>query len=169
MKLRYNNIGYLPGAFKRVLVTDGDYTSFSLLDTENQVVFTGLLVESGVWDHTGESVRVGDFSQWTIPGVYRIRVDDKIQSDFFPIGESTYGKQLQAAIQGFYFQRSGVEIPRKRLENGRGLRRIRMTPSLFTLPWSERVCGMLMAAGMMRGLREVYCQCWVRWQPDACL
>jgi endoglucanase len=38
-------------------------------------------------------------------------VGDKIQSDFFPIGESVYGKQLQAIIQGFYFQRSGVELP----------------------------------------------------------
>ena len=61
MKLRYNHLGYLPEAPKRILVTDSDINTFSILDGDNQVVFMGPLVENGLWDHTGEWVRVGTF------------------------------------------------------------------------------------------------------------
>ncbi|MFA6341784.1 MAG: glycoside hydrolase family 9 protein [Fibrobacteraceae bacterium] len=114
MKLRYNHLGYLPEAPKRILVTDSDINTFSILDGDNQVVFTGPLVENGLWDHTGEWVRVGDFSSLKTPGMYRISVSDDLKSDVFPIGRDAYAMQLQAAIKGFYFQRSGVELTEER-------------------------------------------------------
>ncbi len=112
-ELRYNHIGYATKAPKRILVTDSDAETFLLLDSKGKKVFEGPLLYNGKWGPTGESVRVGDFTEFSVPGNYRLWISDSLESHPFEIGDNWLLRQLQANVKSFYYQRSGVALDKK--------------------------------------------------------
>jgi len=111
--IRINQIGYEINAPKRFVVADADVTAFEVLDEAGNVVYDGRLTDNGVWESSGEQVKMGDFSKLNDPGTYRIQTDDGSLSYAFIIGSNIF---LDAAIDGlksFYLQRMSMDIEQR--------------------------------------------------------
>ena len=57
--VRYNQVGYYPGAEKYAVVVDSDAEEFNILDMQNKSVLSGKLIDRGTWDKSGEAVKLG--------------------------------------------------------------------------------------------------------------
>jgi endoglucanase len=109
-QIRINQIGFYPASAKQFTIVDTKASAFKLVDSYNNKVFSGQLVDQGTWESSGEKVMLGDFSDFTAPGAYYVVVDDTIASFPFKIGEDLYKPVLRAAIKSFYFQRASMPI-----------------------------------------------------------
>ena len=109
-QIRLNQVGYHPSAVKEFILADLSGTGFDLVDTDKKVVFSGLLVDQGTWETSGEKVMIGDFTEFNTPGTYHIIVDGKTSSYPFDIKNNIYEPALHAAIKSYYFQRASMPI-----------------------------------------------------------
>lgn len=123
--VRYNHVGYVPQAPKIFFVDPVRLDlegSFKIVDEMNQVHFEGRLKEGsfehrGLCDYSGENLWSGDFSSFQVPGKFAIEIvlkggQESFQTRFFEISEDWLFRQLQANVKSFFFQRSGVELPK---------------------------------------------------------
>lgn len=108
--IRLNQIGYYPTSVKEFIVADMNVTTFSIVDENNDVVFSGEMKNNGLWDGSGETILLGDFSEFNKEGNYKIQVDDSIQSYPFEIKKEVYSEALNAAIKSYYYQRASMPI-----------------------------------------------------------
>jgi endoglucanase len=108
--IRVNQIGFYPGSVKQFIVVDMNVSKFDIIDNENKVVFSGALINNGIWDSSGEKVMLGDFSSFKRPGTYRILLDNETVSFPFDIGNALYQEALNAAIKSYYYQRASMGI-----------------------------------------------------------
>lgn len=81
---------------------------FQIVSEAEEVVFEGDLVYRGPCSYSGETLLVGDFSEFK--GVGRFKIRCGTDSRFFEISDSWLVSQLDANIKSFYYQRSGVEL-----------------------------------------------------------
>ena len=109
-QIRINQIGFYSASVKQFTIADTKATAFKLVDSYNNKVFSGELVDQGTWESSGEKVMLGDFSDFSAPGAYYVVVDDTIASFPFKIGENLYKPVLRAAIKSYYFQRASMPI-----------------------------------------------------------
>jgi len=109
-QIRLNQVGYYPASVKEFILADMPGTDFDLVDTDEKVVFSGILADQGSWQTSGEKVMIGDFSSLKTPGSYHIVVDGKIRSHSFEIKDNIYEPALHAAIKSYYFQRASMAI-----------------------------------------------------------
>jgi len=109
-QIRLNQVGYYPSSVKEFILADLPGTGFDLLDKNEKVVFSGVLVDQGSWQTSGEKVMIGDFSAFKTPGSYHIVVDGKISSYSFEIKDNIYEPALNAAIKSYYSQRASMAI-----------------------------------------------------------
>ncbi|MDZ7614942.1 MAG: cellulase N-terminal Ig-like domain-containing protein [Flavobacteriaceae bacterium] len=70
--IRINQIGYYPESVKQFAVVDAETSKFTVIDGENNTVFSGELKDNGTWKVSGEKVFMGDFSTLKQPGTDRI-------------------------------------------------------------------------------------------------
>ncbi len=108
--IRINQIGFYPTSVKQFVVVDTEAISFDVADENNKVVFSGKLQNNGVWNGSGEKVLLGDFSELTNEGSYKVIVDEKIHSYSFVIKKGVYTEALNSAIKSYYFQRLSMPI-----------------------------------------------------------
>jgi endoglucanase len=111
--VRFNQVGYYPGAIKEFVVADNEAVSFTILDEEGKKAFEGKLAGTGKWESSGEELTRGDFSGLTQAGRYTIQLDNGITSAPFEIEAGVYGEALDAAIKSFYFQRASLAIEKQ--------------------------------------------------------
>jgi endoglucanase len=112
-KIRINQIGYEFNSPKKFLVVDSKSEYFEVISESGDVKYEGQLIDNGVWDASGESVKIGEFSTFNEPGTYWIQVIDEGISYPFIIGSNIF---LDAAIDGvksFYLQRMSMDIEQK--------------------------------------------------------
>lgn len=109
-QIRLNQVGYYPSSVKEFILADLSGTSFDLVDADEKVVFSGVLVDQGTWQTSGEKVMIGDFTPFNTPGTYHIIVDGKTSSYPFEIKNNIYEPALHAAIKSYYFQRASMAI-----------------------------------------------------------
>ncbi len=110
-RIRLNQIGYLPLAPKLAVVPDGGGAEFWLVDvTSGTEVLRGPLGRAQRWDAAGETVRTADFSAFTKPGRYQVRVSTFADSMPFDIRDNIYDDLLKASIKAFYFNRASVGL-----------------------------------------------------------
>ena len=118
-KIHYCQPGYAPTATKFFLIAfseDVPFKSikFRILDGESRLVYESLAVKDCRCDYTDEFLYRGDFSAVTVPGRYRIVLEDfDAESHLFEISDEWLSRELRANIKSFYFQRSGVELPER--------------------------------------------------------
>jgi endoglucanase len=107
--IHINQIGYQPNQVKKVVVvgTLSPKATFQLLDSNNQIVFSGTLVNYGYDHDTDETVAHGDFSAYNTPGQYRIKVAGRLSYPFI-IDQDVYLPVLKMAARWLYLQRSGT-------------------------------------------------------------
>ena len=84
-QIRINQIGFYPSSVKQFTITDTKASSFKLVDSYSNKVFSGKLEDQGIWETSGEKVMLGDFTEFSAPGAYYVVVDDTIASFPFKI------------------------------------------------------------------------------------
>ncbi|OGS20512.1 MAG: hypothetical protein A2252_01105 [Elusimicrobia bacterium RIFOXYA2_FULL_39_19] len=108
IKILINHLGYLTQGNKKVVISSGNFSVFELIDIGSNVVFTGSLNSAGT--DLG-SYLVGDFTNFTATGTYRIRVSTSEYSYCFPIGlvarDNYYDAVRKSAYNYFRKQRCG--------------------------------------------------------------
>ena len=104
-----NQIGYpVDGAKKALIRINAD--EFKLQNLKGDEVFAGNTGEWKYWELSGDSVRVVDFSDFSIPGEYVLCVNDTSFSYPFKIGSRLYHDLSNAVLKSYYFARCGVDI-----------------------------------------------------------
>ncbi len=110
-QIKINQVGFVPSAQKLAVVpaSGGDRFAVVRLDTE-EPVYRGTLGPAATWPYSAESVRIADFSGFTQPGVYRLRVEGLPDSPVFHIASDIYRDLNRAAIKALYFNRASTEL-----------------------------------------------------------
>ncbi|HNX05888.1 MAG TPA: glycoside hydrolase family 9 protein, partial [Opitutales bacterium] len=109
--IRVSGIGYVPGFSEQATVVGAASDSFSIADAATgSVIHTGTLSAPRFQESTDETVRVADFSAFTTPGTYVLKVSGIPDSAPFRIGLDTMNLPMEAMMLGFYNQRCGVPV-----------------------------------------------------------
>lgn len=111
--IRLNQLGYLPGEVKRVVVVNSGSSDFKIVDTTGNPVFSGKLDDRGVWDLSKERVKIADFSTFDKTGTYSVYVEDLGISYPFEISSNIYDDVFRASLKAFYIQRMSTPIEEK--------------------------------------------------------
>ena len=109
-----NQVGYLSESRKIVTVRaiEGEIlqSEFSVLNENQEVVYTGELTEPTYSEYADELVYIGDFSEFKEAGKYTVKVGEDKVSFPFEIGDRVYDELLMDAFHMLYHQRCGCEI-----------------------------------------------------------
>lgn len=102
--MAYCHSGYLPGARKQALVQRQQADTFSLMDKEGKVCYTGAVkpLENGF--------ALLDFSDFTQTGEYTLHAG-KASSQPFVIGEEAYLSAAWKSLSFFFSERCGFDVP----------------------------------------------------------
>lgn len=111
--IRVNQLGYLPRTVKRVVVVKTNSENYTLVTEAGKPVFEGRLQDRGIWELSGESVKLADFSDYSIPGSYYLIIDDKGRSSGFRIDKNVYDEVFTAVIKSYYYQRTSLDLEEK--------------------------------------------------------
>lgn len=106
-KISFSHIGYRPEDHKIALAGAGAGNEFSITDQEKNVVFKGTVKE--ITTEKG-SFRQIDFSEFKTPGFYSI-TSGSISSRLFPIDNNVWIQPLYKAVNFFYCERCGFNVP----------------------------------------------------------
>jgi len=111
--IRVNTVGYLPQGAKHATVVGAasDVVTFDVVGRANGgVSYTGSLAAPSLSRDSGEQTRTADFSGFSRPGEYVLRVAGLPDSPPFRIRAGIYNASLQVVMLGFYGQRCGVPV-----------------------------------------------------------
>jgi endoglucanase len=111
--IRLNQLGYLPGSPKNIVVVGSVSGKFALVDTAGNIVFTGKLENAGEWKLSGENVKIASITEFNTPGTYRILVGDLGLSYPFRIGKSVYDNVFAASMKAYYLHRVSTPVEEK--------------------------------------------------------
>ena len=112
IKIKLNQLGYLPNAQKIAIVPNVNSASFSVISTTTaQVVFEGTLSNALTWSLAGnEQFKQADFSAFVQPGTYKLSVAGVEDSAEFEINADVYSSLHDAALKYYYFNRSSMAL-----------------------------------------------------------
>lgn len=108
--IRMNQIGFYPKSVKQFVLVNMEASHFDVIDEANKVLYSGKLIDQGVWEPSGEPIFMGDFSDFNQTGEFRILVEHQMASFSFEIKENLYDEALKAALKSYYFQRASMPI-----------------------------------------------------------
>jgi endoglucanase len=112
--IHVNQIGYYPNGTKIAIAVGAKGDSFSIVSASSrEVVFTKKLTVSDTWDASGETTVIADFTEFTTPGDYKIRIARCKDSYVFTIGSNVNLELVKATIKGFYFNRASMAIEKQ--------------------------------------------------------
>lgn len=110
--IRLNQIGFYPSGPKfAVAIGSASETFYLTTANPGDTVFSGNLQALRTWRHSGESVKLIDFTEFQRTGHYKIRIPDLGASHPFFIKKYVYQPLSVAAIKGYYFQRASTALP----------------------------------------------------------
>ncbi|HEX2958056.1 MAG TPA: glycoside hydrolase family 9 protein, partial [Chitinispirillaceae bacterium] len=107
--IQINQVGYLPGFFKKFSVTDSNAYTFLLKNSQGEVVLTDSLLKGKFWEPSGQFVKTGEFSGISQPGTYTLTIQETGESTSVMI-KDTLGDILKDALRAFYYQRASIDI-----------------------------------------------------------
>lgn len=103
----YSHVGYRPNDIKQALTDDSKGGEFQLLNTQKEVVYTG--VAKPIANKNG-SFTLLDFTDFTTPGTYYLSYNS-YDSKPFPINEHVWLEPMFSGINFYFCQRCGHEVP----------------------------------------------------------
>ena len=107
--IKVNQLGYRPRDYKKAVVSS-ESTRFQVLTTPGEeVVFEAPVSEVRISEATQDAVRIADFSELTVAGLYKIRTEVG-DSDSFVIREDAYRSVRTSVLEFFPAQACGVEV-----------------------------------------------------------
>lgn len=109
--IRLNQLGFYPKGPK-FAVAVGAASNVFYLTSPNQTdtLFTGTLGAAQTWSHSGESVKLADFTSFQQAGQYTLVIPNLGKSHPFFIKEYVHQNLSSAAIKGYYFQRASAAL-----------------------------------------------------------
>jgi len=108
--IHLNQLGFLPGASKVAVVEGIAGGRFEVVrEHDGAVVLAGDLAQASVWPASGRAAAAVDLGALDAPGRYRVRVGGHV-SDPFPVGADAYAALGDAALKGYYFNRTGTAL-----------------------------------------------------------
>lgn len=108
--IRHNQEGYFSKGVKKFVVTDTKSDEFIIQDMDRKQVFQGRLEPQGVWDKSGENVSIGDFTEFSTEGTFKIVLEDGTESYPFEIGNNIFDELKAATLKCFYLHRVSMPI-----------------------------------------------------------
>ena len=109
--IRLNQIGFYPKGPKYAIAVGAAGNVFHLISTTRaDTVYTGALGTAQTWSHSGETVKLINFTAFQESGEYALVVPGLGQSHPFVIKEYVHQNLSAAAIKGFYFQRASTAL-----------------------------------------------------------
>ncbi|RNI31741.1 glycoside hydrolase family 9 protein [Rufibacter latericius] len=113
--IRLNQVGFYPNAAKIAVVAgENEATTFTLKTADgSKTVFTGKLTDTKPAELSGKPTRVADFSGFSASGAYVLEIQGVGRSYPFEIKQQVHKDVAAAAIKGFYFQRTAIDLPEK--------------------------------------------------------
>ena len=109
--IKLNQVGFYPDAPKIAILPDGANGNFRVVDVStNESVFEAELTQPKLWELSGETVSIADFSAFTTPGNYRIEHDETGHSFEFEIRDEILRELSKASIKAYYFNRASTEL-----------------------------------------------------------
>lgn len=103
----FSHIGYRPQDLKQALTAVGIVKEFQLLDEKDQVVYIG---QAQPIQNENGTFTLLDFSEFRIPGTYRIKYASAISKPF-PIGKDVWLEPMFSGINFYFCQRCGYDVP----------------------------------------------------------
>jgi len=108
--INLNQVGFLTNARKTCVVrAENIEDSFSIIDSTGKEVYKGKLTGPVDATYAQEKVLQGDFSDFTVPGKYSVKISNGDVSGSFEIGDNVYDKLLKDALLMLTIQRCGIE------------------------------------------------------------
>ncbi|HLT45528.1 MAG TPA: glycoside hydrolase family 9 protein, partial [Luteimonas sp.] len=108
--IHLNQLGFLPGAGKIAVVEGVDGGRFEVVrEGDGSVVLDGALPPASPWPASGRAAAAVDLGALDESGRYRVRVGQLV-SDPFPVGGDVYAALGDAALKGYYFNRTGTAL-----------------------------------------------------------
>jgi endoglucanase len=108
-QIKVNQVGFPLKSKKLAVIPDNGITDFTLIDDNQNIVFTGQLSTAKADFEVGKFVRIADFSSFETPGTYRVSVGNE-NSYSFRIAKDVYLDILSATIKAYYFNRASTEL-----------------------------------------------------------
>ncbi|MCU0417090.1 MAG: glycoside hydrolase family 9 protein [Cytophagaceae bacterium] len=111
--IKLNQIGFFPNGEKIAVVNGGNGSTFEVISEDgSQVFYIGNLSTAVSWAPSGEIVKTANFSSFTTPGRYKIRVNGLANPSYsFVISDKIYNTIEKAAIKMYYYQRASTALP----------------------------------------------------------
>ncbi len=107
-RIAYAHTGYQTGAGKSAIASNVDAKNFKLIDQDNGSAVLIKPIEK-VTSYIG-SFQVMDFSEVRKPGTYVLKAGN-VASKPFRIGDDVYERTIWKALNFFYAERCGMDIP----------------------------------------------------------
>ena len=107
-----NQVGYFIDAphFGMLANQGSTATAWALIDAEtNEMVYAGSTGRAIEDVASGDVILVADFSEFDVPGTYRLMVNSTVSSPF-TIGNTIYTDLVVDSARYFYLNRSGIEL-----------------------------------------------------------
>lgn len=113
-KVFVNQEGYLPGTEKYFILNE-NRKNFQIINTKtNETVYEGILK---LWKEddtaTGETLYIGEFSDFKEPGNYYISIEENLKSYNFDIDNKVFNSVRNKSLKSFYYQRSGIDLKKE--------------------------------------------------------
>lgn len=106
-----NQIGYYPDRPKVAFVEADAGAAFEVVDAgTGEVAFEGALGPAIAYADGGLTLREADFSEWTEPGEYFLRMANGDASEAFSIGSGVFAEASRASLKSFFFNRASQAI-----------------------------------------------------------
>ncbi|MEM6645822.1 MAG: glycoside hydrolase family 9 protein [Bacteroidota bacterium] len=110
--IRVNQLGYYPEAVKKAVVVEAEAGPFYVLNwARTDTLLEGTLEASRRWQHSGENVRLADFSGLDAEGTYVLDVPGVGQSYPFEVGGAVHREMIRGTLKALYFARASTAIP----------------------------------------------------------
>jgi endoglucanase len=108
--IQINQVGYLPGFFKKFSVTDRNAYTFIIKNSDDHVILTNSLSKGIFCEPSGQYVKTGEFSGISQPGVYTLTIQETGESVQITI-KDTLNSVLRDVMRAFYYQRASIDLP----------------------------------------------------------
>lgn len=112
--IRVNQIGFSSTGLSKTFSSQVVSGSFEVFDDDtNECVFAGTTSPAVEDEAAGVRVSLGRLDGLEMPGRYRIRMKNGVESPVFTIAERPYQAVKLALLRNFYFQRCGMELEQR--------------------------------------------------------
>ena len=109
--IRYNQVGYFIGRDKTInIVSDENFSAinFSVLDSNDNTVLSGLTTSASYWSDSNEYVAKANTSSIDTPGTFKFQADDS--EIYFNVGSDIYESISEASLKYYYYNRASTSI-----------------------------------------------------------